>query len=666
VITEKGPFGINLRFNEGLVVLQGENASGKSTCLAAILYALGLEGICIRGQDSPFPEAITDRIHDGESWLAVLESHVHLEFEVGQQEIYSATRAATGSKEQRQLITVFSGPILSSPNGAYARRDFFVRIPRAAQSESGFHYFLADALGLRLPKVPKYDGEPVPLYLEALFPLVFVDQLRGWTGLASRMPTHFGIIDLWTSVIEYLLALDIQANALKRHELRNEADQLRRSWCEKVRDFERATEEIGTLMQGVEREPMADWPPRPTPLLLVTEGEEWIAIEKALRSRRRRLRGLSEKEIPRIKNVAIELRDEVFNAERDLDRLEAQQLTLAREIRAESEQLEAINVRIEALQEDRRKYKDEQKLRRRGAPGNLRLISQTCPTCKQSLKDSLLPQDTAGEPMKLEDNLRFVEGQIGLFEELRKESTKLVATKRARLNALQRKVADQALVLRDRRRAFRGDAEAPSVAAIRERLLEEDRTRRLEGMSTRFEKLLADLASISALWRQNQGALKSVQQANLSEGDEKKLARIERSVIGQLREYNLKSFEPEKIVISRENYRPTRDGVTLPSAVQMSASDSVRLIWAYLVALLELAREESTNHPGLLIFDEPQQQHMREISFAALLGRVAPSKAANQQVIIATSEDSDSLSRMLDGIPSQIIPLPALALQPMS
>lgn len=666
VITEEGPFETLLRFADGLVVLRGDNSSGKSTCLTAILYALGLEGLLVRTQDSPFPDSMTRRLKSGDRWVTVIESSVQLEFVGSSGQVITTKRSATGTDEARQIITVLSAPAITADlPDAVERKDYFVRVPGAAQSESGFHFFLAKFLGLSLPLVPRFDGPPVPLYLETLFPFVFVDQIRGWTGLTTRLPTQYRIVDLWTSAVEFLLSLEIQSNALRRHELSAEADRIRAQWRQVLEGLGFNARGLGFVAQNIPDEPTADWPPSPAPRLSVTEGGAWLTLEQTLETRRRRLRQLEEKEIPRIEQVASGLREAVTQAEAELDRLEREVSDLVADIQLEAGQLEALDIRLKALHEDHRKYRDERRLRERGAPGNLRLIRDICPTCKQPLKDVLLPQDVATEPMSLEDNLRFIEGQIGLFEQMRQSSGVVLHAKQQRAFALKQRVADQAVVVRDYKRAFRGDAQAPSTAAVRETLLEEDRIQRLGELQQRFSEFTSRFAAVADQWRINQGGLKSLLKVGLSSSDREKLAAIERSVVEQLQQYGFKSWEPEKVQISDQTYRPTREGIDLPSPVQMSASDAIRVIWAYLVALLEVARTHSTNHPGLIVFDEPQQQHMKEISFEALLKRLGPSVSAGQQAIIATSENRSSLDRMLAGVPSTVIELAERALQPV-
>ncbi|MBK8270679.1 MAG: hypothetical protein IPK83_21185 [Planctomycetes bacterium] len=181
VITELGPYGTRLLFQEGLVVLRGDNSSGKSTCLAAILYALGLEGLFIRSQDSPFPEAMTQRLKAGDNWVSVVESSVMLEFAGPDGNVITTKRAVTGSNDARQLITVlFGAAVTGSDVASLERRDYFVRVP-VPQSESGFHFYLAKLLAFELPLVPRFDGVPVPSIWNRCFRLClltnFVDGL---------------------------------------------------------------------------------------------------------------------------------------------------------------------------------------------------------------------------------------------------------------------------------------------------------------------------------------------------------------------------------------------------------------------------------------------------------------------------------------------------------
>lgn len=118
--------------------------------------------------------------------------------------------------------------------------------------------------------------------------------------------------------------------------------------------------------------------------------------------------------------------------------------------------------------------------------------------------------------------------------------------------------------------------------------------------------------------------------------------------------YGFSTFPPPELEISHENYRPQREGFEI--GFEMSASDTIRLKWAYQLALLEVARETRTHHAGLVIFDEPQQQKTARISFKKLLDRAATAAASGQQIIFETSEDRDQLEDFLSGLDCHFLP----------
>lgn len=108
-----------------------------------------------------------------------------------------------------------------------------------------------------------------------------------------------------------------------------------------------------------------------------------------------------------------------------------------------------------------------------------------------------------------------------------------------------------------------------------------------------------------------------------------------------LKSYGYSSTKIYDIRITHNNYQPFIDGFDL--TLESSASDNVRIIWAYSVALLYMTHWHHTNHFGFLIFDEPEQQRMKEASSEQLYKSLSSVKIANMQSIIATSEDQKLL-----------------------
>ena len=136
---------------------------------------------------------------------------------------------------------------------------------------------------------------------------------------------------------------------------------------------------------------------------------------------------------------------------------------------------------------------------------------------------------------------------------------------------------------------------------------------------------------------------------DVSEQDEIKMQLLQESFVSQLEQYGFSSITPPSLLrISREAFRPTYEGFDL--GFNLSASDMIRTIWAYLNGLMEVARTTNTNHLGLLLLDEPRQQQANKISFREFAKRAASAKQSNQQVVFLTSEDPETLTAMLEGV----------------
>ena len=64
VDTNGGRFCANIPLKKGLNIVRAENSSGKSTCVNAIVYSLGLEAALGPRSKRPFPKSLYDEILD--------------------------------------------------------------------------------------------------------------------------------------------------------------------------------------------------------------------------------------------------------------------------------------------------------------------------------------------------------------------------------------------------------------------------------------------------------------------------------------------------------------------------------------------------------------------------------------------------------------------------
>ena len=229
--TDKGAFGVKRDFSDGLNVVRAENWAGKSTLLQSIIYALGLEGMFTPSHDVPLPHAVTDYLETPLGRAKVLDSMVSLEIENGTGEFLTVQRSIAGDRN-RHLITAYDGRAITSKTGIETRTDYFVRERNAATSERGFHAKLASFIGWTLPHAPRFNDDDCLLYLETIFPLLYVEQKLGWGRIPARYPTWLGIRDVARRTVEFVLGLDAYAIAIERVAVQDEITRLRGEWTD--------------------------------------------------------------------------------------------------------------------------------------------------------------------------------------------------------------------------------------------------------------------------------------------------------------------------------------------------------------------------------------------------------------------------------------------------
>jgi len=258
VLTSDGRYGRRLDFGDGINIIRADNSMGKSTLMQSIIYGLGLEGMFGPSHDVPLAHATTEYLEHEHGKASVIESKIFLEVENSRNEFLTIKRTIKGANSQH-LMTVIVGRALTGVNSAGAREDYFVREPFAAVSERGFHRRLAEFMGWELPNVPRYDDVDCPLYLEAVFPLLYVEQKLGWGKIPARYPTYLGIRDLARRTVEFLLGLDAYKIAIEKIAVQDEIGRIRAAWGTLRSQIGKVAAPISGMVDGVPPEPIAGW-----------------------------------------------------------------------------------------------------------------------------------------------------------------------------------------------------------------------------------------------------------------------------------------------------------------------------------------------------------------------------------------------------------------------
>ena len=89
-----------------------------------------------------------------------------------------------------------------------------------------------------------------------------------------------------------------------------------------------------------------------------------------------------------------------------------------------------------------------------------------------------------------------------------------------------------------------------------------------------------------------------------------------------------------------------------------SASDFVRLIWAYLISLQQTSIKLNGNHPNFLLFDEPAQHSMGVESMNAMLKILAGCSGLQSIVAASFDEAQETFKASTNGVSCNVIDLP--------
>jgi AAA domain len=643
VKTPTGKFGTSLAFGPGLNLLRGRNSAGKSTVIQALIYALGIEGMLGPSQDVPLHHAMTSLIEDDRGIdHQVLESYVFVELERSDGARIGVRRFAKHPQVDTRLIRVWD---LAPGARRGDARDFHVRIRGSAQNELGFHHFLTEWFGWELPLVPKFDGTLVPLYIETIAPLFFVEQKRGWAGVQAQTPTYLQIRDVRKRAIEFLLKLDAISRRSRIQSLEREGASLREEWKAKVSRLEGQLKSFGATVSGVTEAPDPAWGKTEALVVRLSWDGDWQSPFDAQANER----AILERPISEARNS---------NAEQQIRSLEdrlrislASQYGVRNELNAEERDLLDLEARLAVLKEDLRRHKDIETLKTFGSDLETSLHLSDCPVCHQALAEGLLPVGVSANVMSVDQTKNFLSGQIDLVQSLRQATAVALNNKQIRLSSLRSEISELRRGVVAAKEAAVEPGSLPSLSALERRLTARQRLDWLANVDNEVHGATNWFAIEADKWRQIQTELKALRASDFSTPDYEKLKALELLFLSTVQKLGFTSFSTQSMRISQDDYLPDHDGYNF--AFESSASDLIRVIWAYLFSLASVSVRFGANHPGFLVMDEPRQQMTAEGSFVQYLACVA--QEPNVQVIIATSEVPERLAEMLSGIDHRLM-----------
>lgn len=656
--TNRGPYGATVMFDRGLNVIRAENTSGKSAIMNGMLYALGLEILVgKRGIEATKPVLSGTGDYGGQPFT-VLESFVEIEIANASGKVVTVRRYVKG-KVNTKLIKVIHGPVVTEmQENNYHVESFFVGIEGAAQREKGFHNFLAEFLELELPYVKRFKGEEVPLYVECIAPLMFIEQIRGWSGIQATLPQSFGIRNVAKLAVEYILGLDVIENEKRRIQISEEANRIREEWRGIWELMSQNASQVGGRLMNVPVRPIAVIPDGPW-IAISRDGKELISLDDLIVAKRSKLIESSSGETMGAFETN-DLETKLDSQENALLVAQAELSQLRSDLLAEEEELRKLKDRFDFIDSDIQRNKDIKRLLDYGVETEISLIQNMCPTCNQNIEDSLIP--TGSVVMGVEENINFLKAEAQAVK-------LLISSEEERLTHLQfskagksKTVANLRATIRDLRTDLLKNEDL-SISAIREQIYLEEEITKLEQLRDEFEQQIDRLKDAADQWQKNRAMHSELPDEYFSETDKGKLVALSKYFAKDAERFGYRSTVITKLHISKDNYRPVSDDFEV--AFGASASDNIRLIWAYTLALFKVSSSHNGKHWGVLLYDEPEQQKMKEASSDALYTQISEMQPEEFQVIIATSASVDLTRKRLEKLPHNLLEFDEKVIRPI-
>jgi hypothetical protein len=648
-----GPVSYQCRLEPGLNVLNAPNSWGKSTLLQSIVYALGLEGSLSASRRVPLGPAMTQAVETDRGRGSVIDSYVTLTLTNDRGRYMRVRRWAKSLEVNLNLIQVLTAESEAGLDAA-ARQDMFVREGGATVSEVGFHRLFEEFLGWSLPMVPGFSGEDIRLYLEVIFPLFYVEQKFGWSGVAPRVPTHFRIRDPLPRAVEYVLGLSTLDRIRALEALKQEEAAIGEEWTASVGRLNGAASSESLRLILPDTRAVGTGQRQPVMLEASIDGE-WIPLERAEQIWSDRLTVIGGHVVPAGERTARTTGD-LATAESQVRKLGASLREFREQMAVSVADRDALASRLVGLEADKRRLTDVQRIRRFGGELDLPLIAEgRCPTCQQDLDG----RDVAsGTVSTIAENVALLDAERVTLVSMQAVAQEREARLAESVQATEADLAPARQQVRLLRDELVGPSNAPSLSQVQERLTLEARLRGAAAVKDTSVAVEHDLDELSIRLDDVRARRALLGEEAGSTTDLTILGAFRASFQQQIEAYGLRSVPPSQVTIDGRTLLPITDGFELSFDLGLgfSASDTIRTKWAYHTALFEAATtQERGHHLGLVVLDEPRQQETDPRSLAAFLNRLNGDSKLGQ-VVYATSQDAEVLAPLLRDIPHNSLP----------
>lgn len=637
--TSNGLYGFDEEFHGGLnFIASKENTCGKSSVLDAIYYGLGFEEIIGGRGEKVLTAVYKSTIKDGETVCDVLKSRVLIELNNGADTI-TVFRSALDVQRKSNLVTVYYSPMNAIYEKETVHDEMYIHLPNAAVNEKGYHKFLESFIGFDLPDVSTSDNTERKLYLQLVFSGMFIEQKRGWADLFSAMP-YLGVKDARKRVVEFIIGLEVTKNERWRNDLAFKESRIKGYWHNIYRDIYNEANRVNCKFIGIPQKPEVLDMDFDSGIYVFKGDESGPLLNGYIESLGEKYSKLSEY-TPKVVDNYKEIEAELQETEATIDEFETEVSELRKAFYSENLSINKLVEELENIRVDISNNTDARKLRDLGADVGSLVLQNICPVCNQKIQDTLLPSQEEFSFMSIDDNIKHLNAQKEMYEfalqghrEHKKELDEAIQDLTSRITALRR-------LAQSLRNDIYAVNEEVSESQVYKKLEIKREIEELEKFQMFFEHSIEKIKHLAEQWKAYEEERKRLPKKKFTDEDEDKLECLKSHFIQSLQDYGYKSVDTlDAVEISRETYLPIKENFDMK--FDSSASDNIRAIWAFTVALMNTAIDKLGNHPTMLIFDEPDQHSIVMKDLVSFFNSIIEIKNKCQVIVGITIKDRDT------------------------
>lgn len=651
VKTEHGTFGFDNAFHKRInFIASYDNTRGKSSCIEAIYYCLGLEELIGGKNEQALRPVFRKSLEYSGKQEKVLESEFYLEVQNSRLDTITIYRTANKENYSSSLISVYYGDLEKVLTKGVISEDMYIHHAGAATNKKGFHRYLETFLGWELPSVPTYDEVDRKLYIQTVFSALLIEQKRGWSDILASTPTIFRIKDVRQRVIEFLIGLKTLETERKKQKCKTEENRIKTSWETLYKEILSLLASKRCYIQGLPRQPEilnSNYNDRIT-ILKQIQDEVDFSLEAYIEKVQNNINLIQTSQM-RVGDNIEDLQEELSCSKEKIEELEILIENEQEGLVYEKSSVETLRRSLEIINKDLQNNKDALKIKKLGSTQDWLVNKDICPTCRQKIHDALLPQDVDYNLMSVEENIKHLESQKAMIEFGLKGRKNNINVINSNIQELEANLLGLRRIVRSLINDIYTTDNSIVESSIHKKVMLENEVEELVSLKNLTREKLVAFKGLSEDWQKLISNKRNLPKDRFTIEDIKCLNLFQAHLRSNLKNYGYTSINLNEVEISKDKLLPTIEGFDMK--FDSSASDNVRAIWAFTTALLQTSINCEGEHPRILIFDEPDQQSIVLKDMENFLKSIAD---IDCQVIIGiTLKDEDTknvLKRLDDGI----------------